>query len=54
MGGLLLHPTIDVAVDETVRIQGHNMRFLTVDLAKPAPEILTKLRAVISSWSASA
>jgi 5-methylcytosine-specific restriction enzyme subunit McrC len=31
--GLLLHPTIDGGFDESVRTQGHRMRFATVDLA---------------------
>jgi 5-methylcytosine-specific restriction enzyme subunit McrC len=30
--GLLLHPTIATDVDESVRIQGHQLRFATVDL----------------------
>jgi 5-methylcytosine-specific restriction enzyme subunit McrC len=35
--GLLLHPAIGTAVDETVLIQGHHIRFATVDLmAAPA------------------
>jgi 5-methylcytosine-specific restriction enzyme subunit McrC len=31
--GLLLHPAIDSEVDESVEIQGHSIRFATVDLA---------------------
>ena len=31
--GLLLHPAIDAQVDEAVTIQGHRIRFATVDLA---------------------
>ena len=46
--GVLLHPTVDLHVDETVRIQGHNIRFVTVDLAKPATEILTSLRHLVA------
>jgi 5-methylcytosine-specific restriction enzyme subunit McrC len=35
--GMLLHPQIGSAVDESVRIQGHILRFKTLDLrAKPA------------------
>jgi 5-methylcytosine-specific restriction enzyme subunit McrC len=30
--GLLLHPAIAVDVDEAVTIQGHRLRFATVDL----------------------
>ena len=34
--GMLLHPAIDRHVDESVTIQGHQIRFVTVDLsAKP-------------------
>jgi 5-methylcytosine-specific restriction enzyme subunit McrC len=34
--GMLLHPAIDQHVDESVTIQGHRIRFVTVDLsAKP-------------------
>jgi len=36
-GGLLLHPSVGDAVDQTVVIQGHSIRFATVDLtASPA------------------
>jgi len=37
--GLLLHPAIDCEVDEAVTIQGHRMRFATVDLAAGTAEI---------------
>lgn len=37
--GLLLHPAIDCEVDEAVTIQGHRMRFATVDLAEVTSEI---------------
>lgn len=42
--GILLHPTIDVNVDESIEIQGHRIRFVTVDLARPSLEILAQLR----------
>ncbi len=32
--GILLHPTIDKGFDETVTIQGHEVRFITVDLSE--------------------
>lgn len=35
--GLLLHPAVDAAVDEEVVIQGHRIRFATVDLAAKDP-----------------
>jgi 5-methylcytosine-specific restriction enzyme subunit McrC len=44
--GLMLHPTIDCDIDETVRIQGHDIRFVTVDLAQPESEILARLRSL--------
>ncbi|MDE5454896.1 5-methylcytosine-specific restriction endonuclease system specificity protein McrC [Bradyrhizobium sp. CSA112] len=44
--GILLHPAIDVDVDEYITIQGHRIRFLTVNLARQSSEILALLRAV--------
>ena len=41
--GLLLHPAIGHMVDETVVIQGHAIRFATVDLTAPAAEIRSQL-----------
>ena len=41
--GLLLHPAIDNHVDESVKIQGHRMRFATVDLAATHREISAQL-----------
>lgn len=45
--GLLLHPSIDGMTDETVAIQGHAIRFATVDLAAPAREIRSQLLRVV-------
>jgi hypothetical protein len=45
--GVLLHPAIDASVDETVHIQGHPIRFLTVDLAEPTPVVLGTLRSLV-------
>ena len=42
-GGLLLHPAIDRHIDETVVIQGHSIRFATVDLAATPTEIRARL-----------
>jgi 5-methylcytosine-specific restriction enzyme subunit McrC len=42
--GILLHPTVDADVDEWVTIQGHRIRFVTVNLAQPSAEILAHLR----------
>lgn len=47
--GVLLHPTVDGEVDETVRVQGHDLRFVTVDLTAPTAEIVARLRAIPSS-----
>ena len=44
--GLMLHPTVDCDVDEIVRIQGHDIRFVTVDLARSTPEVLARLRSL--------
>ena len=41
--GLLLHPSVGDAVDETVVIQGDGIRFATVDLTAPAGEIRSQL-----------
>jgi 5-methylcytosine-specific restriction enzyme subunit McrC len=46
--GLLLHPSVGEAVDEAVVIQGHNIRFATVDLAKSAAEIRIQLLDKVS------
>ena len=41
--GLLLHPSVGTAVDETVVIQGHAIRFATVDLTGSSSEIRAHL-----------
>ncbi|MFN9088998.1 MAG: 5-methylcytosine-specific restriction endonuclease system specificity protein McrC [Gemmatimonas sp.] len=46
--GLLLHPAVDKAVDETVVIQGHHIRFATVDLAASPAVIRGHLLRVIA------
>jgi 5-methylcytosine-specific restriction enzyme subunit McrC len=51
-GGVLLHPTIDIDVDEVAVIQNHKIRFVTVDLARPSDEILSRLRALPRTISA--
>lgn len=46
--GLLLHPAIDgKVVDEAVRMQGHVIRFSTVDLCATAAEIRDRLMYVV-------
>lgn len=42
--GWLLHPAAGADVDETIRIQGHDIRFVTIDLMLPSRELLAKLR----------
>jgi 5-methylcytosine-specific restriction enzyme subunit McrC len=42
-GGLLLHPSVGTAVDETAVLQGHSIRFATVDLSASASEIRMRL-----------
>ena len=45
--GLLLHPAIDEMVNEAVVIQGHEIRFATVDLGAEAGEIRKQLLQVV-------
>ncbi len=45
--GLLLHPSIHAMVDESVVIQGHEIRFATVDLGATAYEIRKQLLEVV-------
>lgn len=46
--GLLLHPAIGKMVDETVVIQGHSVRFATVDLTGAAANIRSTLLGLCS------
>ena len=46
--GLLLHPSVGEMMDETVVIQGHAIRFATVDLAASAGEIREQLLGMVS------
>jgi 5-methylcytosine-specific restriction enzyme subunit McrC len=39
----LLHPAIDTEVDESVQIQGHQLRFATVDLSASHTELRARL-----------
>lgn len=45
--GVLLHPTVDGNIDESVTIQGHKIRFKTVDLTLTAVEIRNQLLQII-------
>ena len=42
--GLLLHPSVGENIDETVVIQGHRIRFMTVDLTATTSAIRNELR----------
>lgn len=42
--GLLLYPTIGIDVDEAATLQGHHMRFATIDLAAPTATVVERLR----------
>ena len=44
--GLLLHPAVGESVDEAVRMQGHTIRFATVNLAGTAAQIRNALLRV--------
>lgn len=46
--GLLLHPAIDVAIDEHAVIQGHSITFATVNLSGSAAAIRSNLRRILS------
>lgn len=46
--GLLLHPSVGVNIDEAAVIQGHRIRFATVDLTASASEIRTRLLEVVT------
>jgi 5-methylcytosine-specific restriction enzyme subunit McrC len=41
--GLLLHPSVGQEVDQTAVIQGHSIRFATVDLTASPPDIRARL-----------
>lgn len=45
--GVLLHPAIDCFIDEAVLIQGHEVRFITVNLGAQTSEIRKQLLQVI-------
>lgn len=48
--GLLLHPAVNGAVDEAVIIQGHAIRFATVDLAAPSRAIRQQLLRAVRDY----
>lgn len=50
MDGLLLHPAVNRTIDEHALIQGHLIRFKTVDLNQPAATIQQELLSIIERW----
>ena len=46
--GMLLHPSVDREVDESVMIQGHAIRFCTVNLGETATKIRAQLLRLLS------
>lgn len=46
--GILLHPSLDRHVDEAVTIQGHRLRFVTVDLSLGARELRQALLDIVA------
>ena len=49
--GMLLHPSVDIEVDEEVTIQGHRIRFATVDLAANTRAIRNRLLTLAQAVS---
>ncbi len=49
--GLLLHPAIDETVDEAITLQGHGIRFATVDLAAENSAIRARLLSFRNGFS---
>lgn len=47
--GILLYPSVGLQIDETALIQGHRIRFVTVDLDRPSYEVVEQLRAIPTS-----
>ena len=49
--GMLLHPTVGGEVDEAATIQGHRIRFATVDLAAEGRDIRNRLMSLaLDGW----
>ncbi len=49
--GILLHPAINRHLDENVTIQGHRLRFVTVDLAAKPIDLRNELLDIICQQS---
>lgn len=50
--GMLLYPSIGLEVDETALIQGHRVRFVTIDLSRQSAEVVERLSVIPmrSTW----
>ena len=48
--GLLLHPSVGQTIDEWAVIQGHRLRFRTVDLNQSTTAIQEELLSIIEEW----
>ena len=48
--GLLLHPSVEFDLDESVVIQGHKIRFMTVNLGGNSKEIRNRLLQACEPW----
>lgn len=46
--GMLLHPQTGGAIDEVMKVQGHVMRFKTIDLSSEPNDFETSLRCLVS------
>ncbi len=44
--GMLLYPAIALDIDECALIQGHRLRFATVDLSLPTAQVIARLRTL--------
>lgn len=42
--GMLLYPSIGIDIDETALVQGHKIRFATIDLSQPSHVVIERLR----------
>ncbi|MEB2848080.1 5-methylcytosine-specific restriction endonuclease system specificity protein McrC [Endobacterium cereale] len=45
--GILLHPSLDRHLDEAFTVQGHRLRFATVDLAADSEALRNRLREIV-------
>ncbi|WP_394440166.1 5-methylcytosine-specific restriction endonuclease system specificity protein McrC [Sphingobium naphthae] len=42
--GWLIYPSMGINIDETAKIQGHNLRMVTIDLSLPSDDIIRNLQ----------